>query len=146
MKKVKTLFRLTVLGLLVGGWALGASALHVVWNGDKLAVVTKDRLAVRDTYANVSNWTADDVAAHPALAKRLIATERAHLLAKSFNSSGGTELVAQIQEAITRGPTTQPTPTVNDKVAEKVEEVAQKAEEVAGKAKQAADQIKGAVQ
>ena len=146
MKKVKTLFRLTVLGLLVGGWSLGASALHVVWNGDKLAVVTKDRLAVRDTYADVSHWTADDVAAHPALAKRLIATERAYLLAKSFNSAGGTELVAQIQEAIARGPTTQPTPTVNDKVADTFDRATTQADQLADKAKQALDHAKGAIQ
>ena len=68
------------------------------------------------------------------------------MLAKAFNSSGGTELVAQIQEAIARGPTTQPTPTVNDKVADTLEKAGDKAEQVADKAKHAYDHAKGAVQ
>ena len=135
MKKIKNLFRLFVTVLLISGWALVASALHVVWNGEKLAVVTKNGLAVRDTFANVSTWTADDVAAHPKLAQRLIATGKADVLAKAFESTGGSELTAMIEEAIERGPTTQPTPTVNDKVADKVEQVVDKTKHVVEQAK-----------
>ena len=135
MKKLKNLFRLFVAVLLIGGWAMLASALHVVWNGSGIAVVTKERLAVRDTYANVSNWTADDVAAHPNLARRLVAAGKAHVLSKAFDSNGGTELHAMIEEAIARGPTTQPSPTVNDQVADKVEQVTDKAREAAARVK-----------
>ena len=146
MAKLKNMFRLLVLALLVGGWGVAASALHVVWTGEKLNVMSKDRLGVRDTYVNTSAWTANDVAAHPIVVKRLVATGRADVLAKAFEMKTGEELVKQIDDAIAKGPTTQPTPTVNDKVADGVHEVAQKAEEVAGKAKQAADQIKGSIQ
>jgi hypothetical protein len=137
MKKLKFLFRLSVLVLFIAGWAVAASALHIVWNGDKLAVVGKDRLGVRDTFVNSATWSADDVAAHPMLAKRLIATGKADLLNKSFESKTGDELVKQIEEAIARGPTTQPTPTVNDQVADKVEQAAAKVEQVADKVKSA---------
>jgi hypothetical protein len=139
MKKMKTLFRLTVLGLLVGGWAVAASTLHVVRNGDRVNVLTKEKLGIRDTYVNAANWSANDVAAHPIIAKRLIATGKADVLSKSFESKTGDELVKQIDEALTRGPTTQPAPTVNDQVADKVEQAAAKVEQVA-------DKVKGAVQ
>jgi hypothetical protein len=139
MKKMKTLFRLTVLGLLVAGWAVAASTLHVVWNGDKVNVLTKEKLGIRDTYVNAAHWSADDVAAHPIIVKRLIATGKADVLSKAFDSKTGDELVKQIDEAIARGPTTQPTPTVNDQVADKVEQAAAKVEQVA-------DKVKGAVQ
>jgi hypothetical protein len=135
MKKLKYLFRFLVLVLLIGGWAVAASALHIVWSGEKLRILSKDRLGVRDTYVNTSNWTADDVAAHPIVVKRLVATGKADLLAKSFESKTGDELVAEIEEAIARGPTTQPTPTVNDKVADGVEQAAAKVEQVADRVK-----------
>ena len=139
MKKVKTLWRLSVLGLLLAGWAIAASAMHIVWSGEKLSLMTKDHLGVRDTYANTSAWTANDVAAHPIVVKRLIATGKADALSKAFDSKTGDELVKQIQDTIARGPTTQPTPTVNDQVADKVEQAAAKVEQVA-------DKVKGAVQ
>ena len=146
MNKVKNMFRLMVLALLVGGWAVAASALHVVWTGEKLSVMSKDHLGVRDTYVDTSAWTANDVAAHPIVVKRLIETGKADVLSKAFEMKTGEQLVREIEDAIEKGPTTQPTPTVNDKVADHVHQVAEKAEEVAAKAKQAADQVKGAVQ
>ncbi|MEA2733589.1 MAG: hypothetical protein QOE14_40 [Humisphaera sp.] len=147
MKKLKFLFRLFVFVLLIGGWSVAASALHIVWTGEKVKVLPKDRMGIRDTYVNISDWKADDVAAHPALAKRLVATGQTDVLAKAFGSlSHGEELEKQIDEVIARGPTTQPTPTVNDKVADQLESVTAKAEQVADKAKQAVDHVKGAVQ
>src|SRR5687768_910987 len=135
MKKVKFLFRFLVLVLLIGGWAVAASALHVVWSGDKLRVLSKDKVGVRDTWVNTAHWTADDVAAHPIIAKRLIATGKADLLSKQFESKTGDELVATIEETISRGPTTQPTPTVNDHIADGVEQAAAKVEQVTAKVK-----------
>jgi hypothetical protein len=135
MKKVKFLFRSLVLVLLIGGWAVAASALHVVWSGDKLRILSKDSLGVRDTYVNTSQWTADDVAAHPVIAKRLIATGKADLLSKNFESKTGEELVTAIEETIERGPTTQPAPTVNDHIADGVEQAAAKVEQVTAKVK-----------
>ena len=135
MKKVKFLFRFLVLVLLIGGWAVAASALHVVWSGDKLRVLSKDKLGVRDTWVNTAHWTADDVAAHPIIARRLIATGKADLLSRQFESKAGDELVATIEETISRGPTTQPAPTVNDHIADGVEQAAAKVEQVTAKVK-----------
>jgi hypothetical protein len=135
MKKVKFLFRFLVLVLLIGGWAVAASALHVVWSGDKLRVLSKDKLGVRDTWVNTAHWTADDVAAHPIIARRLIATGKADLLSRQFESKTGDELVATIEETISRGPTTQPAPSVNDHIADGVEQAAAKVEQVTAKVK-----------
>jgi len=114
---------------------VAASALHIVWSGDKLRGLSKDRLGVRDTYVNTSQWTADDVAAHPIVVKRIIATGKADLLSKNFESKTGDELVKQIEETISRGPTTQPAPTVNDHIADGVEQAAAKVEQAAAKVK-----------
>jgi hypothetical protein len=108
---MKRIFRLIVALLLVGGWALAASALHVVWTADnKPVVIPKDRLGVRDTYVNTKAWTANDVASHPIVVKRLLATGKADVLAHSFKSSGEQDLVAQIEDALAKGPAT-PAPT-----------------------------------
>ena len=125
MKTAKRLFRLIVALLLVIGWALAASALHVAWTGQKIVVIPKDHVGLRDTYANTSAWTADDVAAHPALSKRLIATGNGDALAAAFKATTPDDLAAQVTEAIEKGPapTTQPTPGITEKVHDAVEHV-----------------------
>jgi hypothetical protein len=117
MKKIKATFRLIVTLLLVGGWALAASALHVVWTGDpkKPVIVPKDRIGAAETYVNVQHWTANDVAAHPIIVGRLIETGHADVLAHAFKDESGQAvtgdaLVAAIEDAVKRGPTTQPAP------------------------------------
>ena len=137
MKSIKTTFRLIVALLLVGGWGLAASALHVIWTGEKAIVLPKDRIGIRDTYVNTSSWTADDVSNHPAVSKRLVAAGYADTLAHSFKAANHDELVAQIDAAIQRGPTTQPAD-----LQAKVEEVAQKTKDTV---EHAAEQAKSAV-
>lgn len=140
MKSMKNLFRLTVTLLLLAGWTLAGSALHVVRNGSKVRLVPKDSLGVRETYVDTTKWTDNDVAAHPAVVKRLIAAGKADLLAPAFPSAAkGDDLVAQIEAAVARGPTTQPALTPVEKVEVKVEQVVDKA-------KEAADRAKGSVQ
>lgn len=118
---MKKAFRLIVTVLLLAGWGLAASALHVVWTGEAPVVIPKDHLGVRDTYVNVTAWTADDVAGHPLVVKRLVSTGHADVLAKAFTASGKEDLVAQINEALERGPTSKPAPSMIEKVAESVE-------------------------
>ena len=124
-KTVKNLFRLIVTLLLVIGWGLAASALHVAWTGHKVVVIPKEHVGVRDTYVNTSNWTADDVAAHPLVSKRLLATGNGDALAAAFTTNSADELAAKVTEAIDKGPapTTQPTPGITDKVHDAVEQV-----------------------
>ncbi len=112
MKKIfRTIFAL----LLVGGWALAASALHVVWTGSSVIVIPKNHIGVRDTYVNISNWTADDVTNHPQVAQRLIATGKPEALASAFKYKGSDDLISQINHATSRAPTSQPSPGLLDK-------------------------------
>ena len=112
---MKKTIRLFVTLLLVGGWMLAASALHVIYTGSSLIVIPKDRIGLRDTYVNVTNWTADDVSNHPLVAKRLIATGKTDAIAGAFKYKNQDDLVQQIQDAASRAPTSQPSPSIMDK-------------------------------
>jgi hypothetical protein len=131
MKKVKNVFRLFVLVMLLGGWALAASALHVVWTGNKVVIIPKNRIGVRETYVNTVAWSADDVANHPDLAKRLIATGHSEVIAAAFKDVSATDLPAKIDEALNRGPTTKPADVIGDKI----DKVVQKASDAVQQAK-----------
>ncbi|MGH7214914.1 MAG: hypothetical protein ACREIT_09140 [Tepidisphaeraceae bacterium] len=91
---MKTIWRLIIFALLVGGWAVVALSLHVVWTGQNVIVVPKSRLGVRDTYVDVRQWTQSDATAHPDLMQRL-------------EESGKADLVRQQLKPATE-PTTQP--------------------------------------
>jgi hypothetical protein len=132
MKTIKGTFRLIVTLLLLGGWALAASAVHVVRTGDSPLIIPKDRLGMRDTYVNVAAWSADDVASHPLVSRRLIATGNVDVLAHAFKATSFDDLKAQINEAIVRGPTTAPAPTAADKVVETVDKALEQAKAATG--------------
>ena len=80
MKKV---FKLLVVLVLLGGWVLASRTLYLVrapgklfnipkteWAG-KFALITKDCMGWRDTYADTSHWTPTDLANHAALVQRI---------------------------------------------------------------------------
>ena len=139
MKKIKNTFRVVVLALLLGGWLLAASALHVVWTGNKAVIIPKNRIGVRETYVNTTAWSANDVANHPALARRLVDTGHSDVLAAAFKEVPAAELSAKIGEAIQRGPTTKPSDVIGDKVdqlAAKADQVVQKAGDAVSRAKE----------
>jgi hypothetical protein len=121
---MKSIFRLIVALLLFGGWGLAASALHVVWTGDKPVVIPKDHLGVTDTYVNTKAWTADDVARHPIVVKRLLASGKADVLAHAFKATDQQDLVNQIEDALAKGPST-PTTKPADAVISKIESKAE---------------------
>jgi len=123
-KTIRTIFRLTVLLLLLVGWGLAASALHVVWSGHKLVIIPKDHVGIHDTYANTSAWTPGDVAAHPALSQRLLATGNQDALAGAFKADSPDDLTSQIKDAIAKGPasSTQPAGTIAEKVQDRVQQ------------------------
>jgi len=114
---MKTAFRIFVAMLILSGWGLAGSALHVVWTGDSPIIIPKDRIGVRDTYVDVSKWTADDVANHPAVALRLVRTGKADALKSAFKATSQQDLIDQINDAIAKGPTTAPSAGVIEKIA-----------------------------
>src|ERR1041385_8641149 len=84
---MRSLFRLLVLGLLVGGWALASSSLYLVRSpGGRfekighLALIPKDHLTYRDTYVDTRRWTPDDLAQHACVVARINSTHHGDLL------------------------------------------------------------------
>ena len=77
---MKQMFRAVVLLLLVGGWALASSAIHVVRTPSNIAIVTKDRPGFHDTWVDTRKWTIADDQAHPAVVARLVHLGRPDLL------------------------------------------------------------------
>ena len=102
---MKAMFRLIVTLLLLIGWGLAASAVHVVWTGNAPVVVPKARLGVSETYVDVSKWTPEDVSNHPLVVKRLVATDNADSLAHVFEAENEEDLLDEIADALKRGPT-----------------------------------------
>lgn len=80
MKSIAKIFKLIVFITWVSGWALAASALHVVRSPDKVVVIPKDRLGFSETYVDIRPWTATDAKDHPQLVARLIATGKEDLI------------------------------------------------------------------
>src|SRR5215207_7270535 len=97
---MKATFRLIVALMLLIGWGLAASSLHVVRTGGAPVVIPKNRIGIADTYVDVRNWTIQDVANHPAVVKRLIATEKADVLTAAVGAKTHEELITQLTEAV----------------------------------------------
>jgi hypothetical protein len=139
MKKIKNTFRVVVFVLLLGGWLLAASALHIVRTGNKAVIIPKNRIGIRETYVNTTTWAADDVANHPTLAKRLVDTGHTEVLAAAFKEVPASQLSEKIDQAIARGPTTKPSDVIGDKVdqlAAQADQAMQKAGDAVSRAKE----------
>jgi hypothetical protein len=103
---MKTLFRSVFLVLFLAGWGLAALSLHVVRaQGDKIVLIPKDRLGIQDTYVDARSWTAQDVADHPALVKRILQSGKANVFTYVSGDPNG-DITAVLEEALRNGPTT----------------------------------------
>lgn len=80
---MKKLFKLLLVAVLLGGWVLASRTLYLVrgpgkfagiphteWAG-RYALITKDCMGWRDTYADTSHWTPADLVNHPVLVQRI---------------------------------------------------------------------------
>ena len=87
---MKQFFRVVVLLLLVGGWALASAAVHVVRvPGEKLPVImTKNQLTYTDTYVDTRQWTLADDRNHPEFVRRVIESGKTNVLAHTVNTTG----------------------------------------------------------
>lgn len=107
---MKALFKFILLVLFLAGWALAAAAVHVIatrkpdGTGTRVIVVPKDRVRFQETFADVRGWTLNDVAAHPDLTRRLIATEKASALAHVAGEEEDDAIVAVLQGTLENGP------------------------------------------
>src|SRR3954462_15565069 len=105
---MKKIFRLIVLVLLVSGWAVAAASLHVVRDGNRVIVIPKQRLQMREIYVDTTKWTLDDVARHPAVVQRLIETGKVDVLQHVVPEATGESLNTTLRAAMERGPQSAP--------------------------------------
>src|SRR5436190_7655975 len=105
---MKKLFRLIVLVLLLAGWLIAAASLHVVRDGNRVIVIPKQRLQMREIYVDTSKWTLDDVARHPAVVERLIQTGKVGVLQHVAPEATGESLPTTLRAAMERGPQSAP--------------------------------------
>ncbi len=104
---MKSIFRLLVFLLLVGGWGLAASALHVVRTPSatrEFIIVPKDRIGMGDTYVDTRAWTIDDVPSHKAVVSRMIQTEKYMALAHVAGETEAAEVQQRLADALMRAP------------------------------------------
>jgi hypothetical protein len=105
---MKTLFRLVVFVLLVGGWGLAASALHLVRtdasNSREYIIVPKNRIGIDDTYVDTRAWTIDDVPSHKSVVNRMIETEKYMAIAHVTGEKEPAEVQQRLADALLRAP------------------------------------------
>jgi hypothetical protein len=106
---MKTMFRLVVFVLLVGGWALAASALHVVrtdaTGSREFILVPKNRIGIEDTYVDTRAWTIDDVPNHKGVVDRMIETQKYMAIAHVTGEKEPSEVQQRLADALLRAPT-----------------------------------------
>ena len=105
---MKTLFRLIVFVLLVAGWGLAATALHVVRTtgtaSREFIVVPKNRIGIEDTYVDTRAWTLDDVSNHKSVVDRMIDTEKYMSIAHVTGETEPGEVQQRLADALMRAP------------------------------------------
>lgn len=107
---MKTIFRLLVVAILLGGWAIAALALHVVRaRGDAIVIIPKQRIHWRDTYVDAREWTLDDVANHPSLVQRIVQSGNAEhfgYILGDGNHGTSQDVAAALEDAVKNAPPT----------------------------------------
>ena len=101
---MKSIFRFVTVMLLLGGWALAASALHIVNAPGRLIVVPKDHLSFNEIYVDTRAWKIEDVTAHPIVVKRLIERGKADALQHVATDVSGEKLVEKLLSAANNAP------------------------------------------
>jgi len=121
---MKTLFRLVMFVLLVGGWGLAASALHLVrtdaTNSREYIIVPKNRIGIEDTYVDTRAWTIDDVPSHKSVVNRMIETEKYMAIARVTGEKEPAEVQQRLADALLRTPQPKPEATTTPVVEKKV--------------------------
>lgn len=122
---MKTLFRLVVFVLLVGGWGLAASALHLVRtdasNSREFIIVPKNRIGIDDTYVDTRAWTMDDVPSHKSVVNRMIETEKYMAIAHVTGEKEPAEVQQRLADALLRAPAPKPEATTTPVVEKKAQ-------------------------
>ncbi len=104
---MKTLFRLIVFVLLVGGWGLVATSLHVVRTpaaSREFIIVPKNRIGIVGTYVDTRAWTIEDVPHHKGVVTRLIDTGKYMSIAHVTGETEPAKVQQSLDDALMRVP------------------------------------------
>lgn len=101
---MKTLWRVLIVALLAGGWALSAAALHVIYTGNRVVLLPKHRLSYTDTYVDPRAWKVEDLPVHSQVVQRMIESGKVDLLTNLADGESDKPLEQQIREALQRVP------------------------------------------
>ncbi len=104
---MKSMFRLLVFVLLVAGWGLAATSLHVVRTPAEpreFIIVPKNRIGVEDTYVDTRGWTLDDVPRHKSVVSRMIEAEKYMAIAHVTGETSPAEVQQRLADALVRPP------------------------------------------
>ncbi len=108
---MKTLFRLAILTLMLGGWAVAAASVYAIRTPRSawpVVLVPRNHIACsvadfQDTYIDTDGWTLANAAEHPAMVTRLIQTGNTEYLRHVADPRSRQSLVAQLADAVQRG-------------------------------------------
>lgn len=100
---MKTLFRLVMLVLTLGGWALAAASVYVIRSPEKITIIPRNRvefLGIPQVYVDTRAWQLDDVAKHSAVVARMISCGKASLLQHLAPQMGEKELTQRLEDDV----------------------------------------------
>jgi hypothetical protein len=108
---VKSLVRLVFLVLLLVGWGLAATSLHVIRLPSAAcpillvprACIATSLEELGETYVDARTWTIDDAAKHPAIIRRVLETGKAGYLQHLSDPESSKSFETQLIEAVQRG-------------------------------------------
>lgn len=101
---MRQMIRAVTLVLLVGGWGLAGSAVHVVRTPSNVAIVPKDRLGFHDTWVDTRKWSLADDQAHAAVVSRLVHLGRADLLRHTLPADSADAATVELEAIAAQQP------------------------------------------
>ena len=102
---MKTLFRLLIVILFLGGWALAALSLHVVLaKEEQIVLIPKQRLSLSDTYVDARAWTLEEAVNHPSLVRRIVQSGKAPIFSYVVGDDHRDDAAAALEEAVKNAP------------------------------------------
>lgn len=115
---MKRFFKVVMVSVMLAGWPLALSAIHVVRTPGQLPMVgqmlpdwgtvhvfTKEQMGFKQTFADTRTWTAEDVAKRPLVATRMVAVG---LTSEMASAGTPDEVAAAIRGDVKVKPTVDP--------------------------------------
>ena len=99
---VRAVSRVTFWAVLLSGWGLAISAIHVVRLPGRVLIVPKDHLSLRSTLVDTTGWTSSDLPVHRAVVARLVSLGHTGELSHVLDPNSPLDPQSQIVRALTQ--------------------------------------------